>query len=217
MKLITELYDDVQVLTEATESGKKYTISGIMAQSEVTNRNNRTYSKPILEREINNYVTKFVNTKRALAELNHPQHFHVNPDRASHLITELKWDGNNVYGKANILNTPCGNIVKAFIDEGVSFGVSTRGIGTVKKLSSGINEVNDDFKLSCIDIVTDPSAPDAFVQGILESKEFVYVDGIITEQTIEEYQKTIKKTNTKELNEIKLKLFNDFINTLKYK
>jgi hypothetical protein len=217
MKLITELYDDVEMITESSDSGKKYTISGIFAQAEVGNRNGRIYKHSIMEREINSYVKNFVNENRALAEMNHPTHFHVNPDRVSHRITELKFDGNNVYGKANILNTPCGNIVKAFIDDGVKFGVSTRGIGTVKKNSSGLNEVQDDFKLSCIDIVTDPSAPDAFVQGILENKIFDIVDGVITESIIDNYKQVIKKSSTKELNEIKFKLFQDFMNNLKNK
>jgi hypothetical protein len=127
----------------------------------------------------------------------------------------LHWVGNDVYGKANILNTPCGNIVKAFIDDGVKFGVSTRGIGTVKKGKSGLNEVQNDFKLSCIDIVTDPSAPNAFVQGILEGVEWIYVDGHYEERQIEEAKQIIKSTPTKALNETKIKLFNQFINSLK--
>jgi hypothetical protein len=218
MKLITELFDDVEILAESTDSGaKKYTISGIFAQAETLNRNQRVYPKEILEREINSHINEKVLDRRAYGELNHPAHFQVNPDRISHRITELRFDGNNVWGKANILDNACGKILESIIKDGGKFGMSTRAIGSIKKNSKGLNEVQQDLKLSCVDAVIDPSGIDCWVDGILESKEFVYVDGIITESTIENYQKTIKKLTTKELNEVKLNLFDDFINKLKNK
>lgn len=217
MKLITELFDEVEILTEATETGKKYTVSGIFAQAETLNRNKRIYPKEILEREILNHVNEKVAQRSGYGELNHPQHFQVNPDRISHRITELRFDGNDVYGKANILDNNCGKILESIIKDGGKFGMSTRAVGTVKRNSKGLNEVQQDLRLSCIDAVIDPSGIDCWVDGILESKEFVYVDGIITECVIENFQQTIKKMPVKELNERKLSLFTEFMNTLKNK
>ncbi len=217
MKLITELFDEVEILTESTDSGKKYTVSGIFAQSEKLNRNQRVYPREILEREISSHITEKVGQRLAYGELNHPTHFHVNPDRISHRITELRFDGNDVYGKANILDNNCGKILESIIKDGGKFGMSTRAIGTIKKNSKGLNEVQQDLKLSCIDAVIDPSGIDCWVEGILENKIFDIVDGVITESVIDNYKQVIRKSSTTELNEIKFKLFQDFMNNLKNK
>jgi hypothetical protein len=159
MKLITEVYDEASVLTEASEDGKKgYFIEGIFMQGDVRNRNGRIYPSAILENEMKRYNDQFIKTKRALGELGHPNGPQINGDRVSHLITEMKRDGSNFVGKAKILSTPMGEIVKTFIDEGVKVGVSTRGLGSVKPTKEGIMEVQDDFHLATVDIVTDPSS-----------------------------------------------------------
>lgn len=218
MKLITELYDDVEIISESSEQGtKRYTISGIFAQAEKLNRNQRVYPREILEREINNHINEKVTQKLAYGELSHPNTFQINPDRISHRITELKFDGNDVYGKANILDNPCGKILESIIKDGGKFGMSTRAIGSIKKNSKGLNEVQSDLKLSCVDAVIDPSGIDCWVQGIYEGAEWVYVDGVLTEQIIVPFKDSIKKMSTKELNENKLRMFNEFINSLRNK
>jgi hypothetical protein len=174
--LITETFDeDCEVLTEANENGKKqYYIQGNMMQGNLKNRNGRIYPSEVLEKEMNRYNEQFIKTKRALGELNHPQGPQINADRVSHLITEMKRDGDNFVGKAKILSTPMGEIVKTFIDEGVRIGVSTRGLGSVKQTKDGIMEVQNDFHLATVDIVTDPSGPDCFVNGIMENTQYFY-------------------------------------------
>jgi hypothetical protein len=173
--LITEVFnEDCEVLVEADESGKKsHHISGIFMQGDVKNRNGRVYPSEVLEKEMKRYNEQFVKTKRALGELGHPDGPQINGDRVSHLITEMKRDGSNFVGKAKILGTPMGNIVKTFIDEGVKIGVSTRGLGSVKQ-KDGIMEVQNDFHLATVDIVTDPSGPDCFVEGILENTQYFF-------------------------------------------
>jgi hypothetical protein len=177
MKLITEVVTDRcevgTTLDEATGKKSHY-IEGIFMQGDIKNRNGRTYPVATLEKEMVRYQKDFIDTKRALGELGHPDGPTVNGDRVSHLITEMKRDGSNFVGKARILGTPMGEIVKTFIDEGVQIGVSTRGLGSVKPTKDGVMEVQDDFHLSTVDVVTDPSGPNCFVNGIMENVEYYY-------------------------------------------
>jgi hypothetical protein len=166
-----------------------------------------------MEREVEKYNENYIKSSRSLGELGHPQGPSLNLDRVSHIIKEMNMDGTVVYGKAKILDTPFGNIVKNLIDEGVRLGVSSRGMGSLKQVN-GINEVQDDFSLATVDIVADPSAPNAFVNGIMEGKEWVWNNGILQEKTISSYQKVIKKASSRELEEAKLEVFKDFISKL---
>jgi len=176
MKLITEIFEeDCEILKETTEDGKKnYYIHGIFMQSDTRNRNGRVYPGSVLEKEMNRYNKDFIETKRALGELGHPNGPQINGDRVSHLITEMRREGSNFTGRAKIMGTPMGEIVKTFIDEGVKVGVSTRGLGSVKAGRDGIMEVQDDFHLATVDVVTDPSGPDCFVNGIMENTEYYF-------------------------------------------
>ena len=223
MKLITEVFnEDCSVLTESNEEGKKqYFIEGIFMQGDLKNRNGRIYPSAILEKEMNRYNKDFVETKRALGELGHPDGPQINGDRVSHLITEMKRDGSNFVGKAKILGTPMGNIVKTFIDEGVKVGVSTRGLGSVKPTKEGIMEVQDDFHLATVDVVTDPSGPNCFVNGIMENTEYYYdiTSGTWRAQEfIEEAVKEVKKQYTKTVRRIDesdaARLFENFVKSL---
>lgn len=216
MKLITELNEDIRFVTEATESGKKdMFIEGVFMQAERENRNGRMYPLPILSREATRYINEYVTKGRAFGELGHPQGPTINLERTSHLIKELRLEGNDFYGKAKILDTPYGNIVKNLISEGATFGVSTRGMGSLEERSDGIKVVKDDFYLAtAADIVADPSAPDAFVRGIMEGKEWVFVEGRWIEQDIDRAKQTIRKATAKELEEAKLKIFEAFITKL---
>ena len=173
--LITEVFnEDCEVLVETNENGSKsHYITGIFMQGDIKNRNGRVYPSTVLEKEMKRYNDQFVKTKRALGELGHPDGPQINGDRVSHLITEMKRDGSNFIGKAKILGTPMGNIVKTFIDEGVKIGVSTRGLGSVKQ-KDGIMEVQNDFHLATVDVVTDPSGPDCFVEGIMENTQYFF-------------------------------------------
>lgn len=173
--LITEVFnEDCEVLVEANEDGKKsHYIEGIFMQGDLKNRNGRVYPSAVLEKEMNRYNDQFIKTKRALGELGHPDGPQINGDRVSHLINEMKKDGVNFTGKAKILGTPMGEIVKTFIDEGVKIGVSTRGLGSVRQ-KDGIMEVQNDFHLATIDVVTDPSGPDCFVNGMMENTEYFF-------------------------------------------
>lgn len=173
--LITEVFnEDCEVLIEANENGSKsHYINGIFMQGDIKNRNGRVYPSVVLEKEMKRYNEQFVKTKRALGELGHPDGPQINGDRVSHLITEMNRDGSNFIGKAKILGTPMGNIVKTFIDEGVKIGVSTRGLGSVQQ-KNGIMEVQNDFHLATVDIVTDPSGPDCFVNGIMENTQYYF-------------------------------------------
>jgi hypothetical protein len=203
MKLITEIAEDCSFKTELNEATgeKSHFIEGIFMQGDIKNRNGRMYSSEILEKEMKRYQKDFIDTKRALGELGHPDGPAINGDRVSHLITEMKRDGSNFVGKAKILGTPMGNIVKTLMDEGVMFGVSTRGLGSVKQNPDGIMEVQKDFHLATVDIVTDPSGPNCFVNGIMENTEYFYdiargnwlPTNVSVEQAIEEIQEEIEK------------------------
>lgn len=216
MRLITEVIEDVKYVTEANENGKKSLfIEGIYMQAEKPNRNGRMYRFETLEREANRYNEEYVMKGRAFGELGHPSGPTINLERASHLIKSLKAEGTDFYGKAKILDTPYGNIVKNLIDEGATLGVSTRGMGSLKEGKDGVKIVEDDFYLAtAADIVADPSAPDAFVRGIMESKEWVFVNGIWMEQHIDLAKSAIKKATSKELSEAKIKVFKAFIDSL---
>jgi hypothetical protein len=212
MKLITEMTEDVEFLTEKAENGEKnYFINGIFMQAEQKNRNGRVYPGSILMKEVKRYNSEYVCTSRALGELNHPQGPTVNLDRVSHMIKELNGSGNDVVGKAKIMNTPMGLIVQNLMNEGAKLGVSSRGMGSLKMNNEGINEVQKDFMLSAIDIVADPSAPGAFVEGIMEGKEWIWDNGILKEKSIAEYHAQIKNTSRKRLEEKTLNLFKDFL------
>jgi len=199
MFLITETnLDNVKLVKENVEDGlpSNYFIEGVFMQSEKKNKNGRSYPNNILMKEVKRYNKEYVSKKRALGELGHPEGPTVNLDRVSHMITELYEDGNDVYGRAKLMDTPMGKIVKNLIDEGVQVGVSSRGMGSLKK-KNGINEVQDDFMLSAVDIVSDPSAPDAFVNGIMEGKEWVWDNGILKSRDIENHKKLIESALTK--------------------
>lgn len=215
MLLITEhTEDNIQTLSEDAGGGKKnYFIRGIFMESERVNNNGRMYRKPIMEREVSRYNDKYIKTSRSLGELGHPEGPSINLDRVCHIIKELKMDGATVYGKAKILDTPYGKIVQNLIDEGVRLGVSSRGMGSLKQVN-GINEVQDDFNLATVDIVADPSAPNAFVNGIMEGKEWVWNNGVLAERHIASYKNTIKKASSRKLEEAKLEVFKDFISKL---
>lgn len=210
MKLITEVTQELNYLTEATESGEKRTfIEGIFMQADKPNRNGRLYPKSVMEKEVNRYQ-ELIRERRSLGELGHPDNPSINLDKVSHLITDLRFEGADVYGKAKILETPMGNIAKNFIKEGVRLGVSSRGLGSLKS-KNGINEVQGDFHLATVDIVADPSAPDAFVQGIMENAEWILENGIWKQVHIESAQREIKKASRKELEAKKLEIFEKFV------
>lgn len=214
------ILEDTEILTEATTDGKKNLyIHGIFMQAEKKNRNGRIYPKSILEEAVSVYNKDFVKKSRALGELNHPPRLNVDPAEACHLITELVWNGSDVIGKAKILEgTPKGAILKGLIEGGVCMGVSSRAAGSVKKNSKGINEVQKDLRLSTVDAVSDPSAPDAFVQGLMEGVNWIYENGIFIQdggQKIEESVNLIKKSSLNQLEEVKLQIFSDFLKSIK--
>lgn len=215
MKLITEINEQVNIITEETESGsKQFFIEGPFMQAEQKNRNGRVYPLNVLQKEADRYIAEYVNKNRAYGELGHPEGPTINLERVSHMIKELRQDGNNFIGKAKIMDTPYGNIVKNLMMEGATLGVSTRGMGTLEE-KNGVKYVKDDFYLAtAADIVADPSAPDAFVRGIMEHKEWVWENGIIKEVQIAQYKDTIKKSSKKNLEENMLRTFNDFLSKL---
>jgi hypothetical protein len=215
MKLITETREDIEYITEADSAGKKsHFIKGIFMQAEQKNRNGRVYRRDVLNAEVSKYVNNYVEQNRAFGELGHPDGPVVNLERVSHMIKELTEEGNNWVGKAKIMDTPYGKIVKNLIDEGAKLGVSSRGMGSLKTVK-GTNVVQDDFHLAtAADIVADPSAPEAFVQGIMEDKEWVWDNGIIKERIIEKYKRNIREAKQKKLEETKLKVFKDFLSKL---
>jgi hypothetical protein len=214
MKLITENIEEVSVLVEESEGKKNLYIEGIFLQSEIKNRNGRVYPFNVLNREVTRYNEQYVQTGRALGELGHPDGPTVNLDRVSHKIVELRSEGSNFYGKARILDTPMGKIAKSLLDEGVKLGVSSRGMGSLEE-RNGANYVRDDFMLAtAADIVADPSAPDAFVNGIMEGKEWVWENGIIKEINIAKYHRYISESTRKNLEERKLKAFEHFLSSL---
>jgi len=210
MLLITEHTEDINLITEEVDGERQYHIDGIFMQAEQKNRNGRVYPKKTLMNEVARYNKEYVMPSRAMGELGHPEGPQLNLERVSHLIKELRVDGNDVYGKAKILDTPYGKIVKDLIKEGVRIGVSSRGMGSLKQ-KNGINEVQEDFSLAAVDIVADPSAPDAYVQGIMEGKEWVWENGILTSRTIESHAKHISRASKTELEEAKLLVFADFL------
>ena len=215
MKLITEMTQDVKFLVEKKEDGSKSVyIEGIFMQAEKPNRNGRIYGKGIMEREVARYQD-LISEKRSLGELGHPPNPQINLNQVSHLITGLRFEGNDIYGKAKILDTPMGKIAKNFIEEGVSLGVSSRGLGSVRLNKEGVNEVQDDFHLATVDIVADPSAPDAFVQGIMESADWILENGVWKAVQIEQAQNTIRKASKADLNSVKLDLFEQFLRSIK--
>ena len=214
MKLITEQIEDVKLVTEGTGDDKKLYIEGVFLQSELKNRNGRMYPFSVLEKEVNRYNEEYVKNKRALGELGHPDGPTVNLDRVSHRITSLKAEGNNFIGKAQILDTPMGKIAKSLLGEGVQLGVSSRGMGSIDKRED-VNVVMDDFMLAtAADIVADPSAPDAFVNGIMEGKEWVWNNGILKETKVAKYQSYMNESTRADLEERTLKVFEDFLSGL---
>ena len=216
MKLITEEISNVKVIAEGKGAAKKLYIEGTFLQGEIKNRNGRMYPISTLSREVDRYNENFVVKGRALGELGHPDGPTVNLDRVSHKITSLVREGNNFKGKAQILNTPMGKIASSLLGEGVMLGVSSRGVGSLKTTSEGHKIVGEDFMLAtAADIVADPSAPDAFVSGIMEGKEWVWEGGILREQLAEKTQKRINTlVDQRRLDEHKLNLFQDFLNNL---
>lgn len=216
MKLISEFTEhNIQCLVEKKENGdKNYVIEGVFAQADQKNRNGRVYPKPIMENAVNKYVQTQVSKKRAVGELNHPEGPTVNLDKVSHLITDLKFEGKDVIGKAQILDTPMGKIVKGLLEGGVQLGVSTRGMGSLEN-RNGVAYVKDDFILSTVDIVQDPSAPDAFVNGIMEGVDWVWNNGILEPQVIEDMETEIKNTPKAFRPEVQIREFKNFLSLIK--
>ncbi len=214
MKLITESIEDIQILTEEKDGKKTLYIEGVFLQSEIKNRNGRIYPFGVLQKEVERYSEEYVKAGRALGELGHPDGPTVNLDRVSHKITSLKAEGNNFIGKARILDTPMGTIAKSLLGEGVKLGVSSRGMGSLKE-ENGVKYVSDDFMLAtAADIVADPSAPDAFVNGIMEGKEWVWEGGLLRERQIQEMKKEIETSSKVELEEKMLQAFDKFLSNL---
>lgn len=216
MKLITEVNQDIEIVTEELNEGKEKNlyIKGIFLQSAIQNRNGRVYPEEIMDNEVGRYINESIDKKRAMGELGHPSGPSINLDKVSHIITELKKIGTNWHGVAKITNTPMGDIAKGLIESGVSLGVSSRGMGSIKSNSKGINEVQNDFKLAtAADIVADPSAPDAFVNGIMEGVEWVWKNNVLVAEKIEEEIEQVVASRT--LNEnAKLKLFRKYVNSI---
>ena len=211
MKLITETTENIEVITEEKGGGKDYKIRGIFLQGDIKNRNGRVYPVSVLAKEVKRYNKEFVEKKRAFGELGHPDGPTVNLERVSHMITSLKPEGRNFIGEAKIMDTPYGKIVKNLIDEGAQLGVSSRGMGSMKQVN-GKNVINNDFYLAtAADIVADPSAPDAFVEGIMEGKEWVWDNGVLKSMEVEKYKEEIEKTRRAELAEAKARVFKDFL------
>ena len=215
MKLITETVEQLQFITEERGGKKELFIEGVFLQSDVKNKNGRFYPKTILEREVGRYNKEYVTTKRAFGELGHPEGPVINLERVSHMITELGADGKNFVGKAKIMTeTPYCKIVASLLKEGAQLGVSSRGMGSLKE-KDGMNVVQDDFYLAtAADIVADPSAPNAFVEGIMEDREWVYSNGVFKEEDLESAKKTIGKSSIKDREEVVLQVFEDFFSKL---
>lgn len=224
MKLIKEINEEVQYISEdildeeGNKKGKNYFIEGIIMQGDIKNRNGRVYPSQVLVKEMGRYNENYVNKKRAYGELGHPDGPTINLDRVSHMFTELKQDGANIVGKAKVMDTPMGKIVKNLIDEGAQLGISSRGMGSLKKNKNGIMEVQGDFMLATAgDIVADPSAPNAFVEGIMEGVEFYYDIAEQTwksQNTFDEIEQEVKKMSKRELEEQAMTMFNKFLKSL---
>ena len=214
MKLISEEIQNAEMLVEETNGKKNYKIKGVFLQSDIKNRNGRIYENDILTKEVKRYNEEFINKKRAFGELGHPDGPTVNLERVSHMITKLQPEGKNFIGEAKIMDTPYGKIVKGLIDEGAQLGVSSRGMGSLVQ-KNGANYVGKDFYLAtAADIVADPSAPDAFVEGIMENKEWVWDNGVIKAQDIEEYKEHIQEAKRLKLAEAKVNVFKSFLEKL---
>lgn len=217
MKIIKEHTEDVKLIVEAAEDGgsKDYFIEGVFLQSELKNRNGRMYPKAILEKEVDRYTKEYINKNRAFGELGHPDTPTINLPLVSHMIKSLKLEGNNFIGRAKILDTPNGKIVKSLIDEGVQLGVSSRGMGSLTQ-RDGMNMVQDDFMLAtAADIVADPSAPDAFVEGVMEGAEWVYNASTNSWMMAEQIKTEVKQMSAKQLSEAQARMFQRFLNSLK--
>jgi len=214
MKLISEEVQNAEYLIEEKNGKKEYKIKGVFLQSEIKNRNGRVYPREILAREVNRYTKEFINKNRAFGELGHPDGPTVNLERVCHMVKSLTQDGKDFIGEAKIMDTPYGKIVKGLIDEGAQLGVSSRGMGSLIQ-RNGVNYVKDDFYLAtAADIVADPSAPDAFVEGIMESKEWVWDNGVLKEKDIESWKNQIRTARQRSLEEAKLKVFESFLKKL---
>lgn len=218
MKLITEVFEDLKTITEAREDGKKNVfIEGVFLQGGIKNRNGRMYPVETLAKEVERYNEAYVKSGRALGELGHPEGPQINLDRVSHLITNLRQEGNNFIGKAKLMDTPFGNIAKGLVSEGVKLGVSSRGMGSLKLTKEGINEVQSDFYLAtAADIVADPSAPDAFVNGIMEGVEWIWENDLLIAKKAAQTAEIIESSvRSRELNESKkIKIFENFLNEI---
>lgn len=216
MRLISEITENVEYISEA--NGKDLYIEGVFLQADLKNRNGRLYPGAIMEKEVKRYTKEYIDKKRAFGELGHPEGPTINLERVSHMITELKKSGDNPsnwVGRAKVSDTPHGNIVKNLIKEGAQLGVSSRGMGSLKANKKGIQEVQSDFYLAtAADIVADPSAPDAFVNGVMEGREWVWANGIIQEKEIAKYKKTIEKTSKNRLTSLEAGIFEDFVSKL---
>ena len=217
MRLITEVFEQNKIIVEEKlGKGKQYFIEGIFLQSELKNKNGRLYPESTMDKEVKRYTENYIKQNRAYGELGHPDTPSINLDRVSHMITSLKKDGTNYIGRAKILDTPMGQIAKGLLDGGANLGVSSRALGSLKTNKEGVQVVQDDFMLStAADIVADPSAPNAFVQGIMEGREWVFVDGKYVERNIEEVKEAIRKTPSKRINEMSIKAFQDFLAKIK--
>jgi hypothetical protein len=220
MKLITEVFEDLRTITEAREDGKKNVyIEGVFLQGGIKNRNGRMYPVETLAKEVDRYNESYVKSGRALGELGHPEGPQINLDRVSHLITNLRQEGTNFVGRAKLMDTPFGNIAKGLVGEGVKLGVSSRGMGSIKLNKEGINEVQDDFYLAtAADIVADPSAPDAFVNGIMEGVEWIWENDLLIAKKVQIAEQTVqvieKAVSSKELESKKFKIFENFLNEI---
>lgn len=217
MRLIREVNESTQFIIEKdlNGKGKNYFIEGIFLQSALQNRNGRMYPEQVMDKEVARYMKENVQNNRAYGELGHPDTPSINLDRVSHLITSLKKEGTNYVGRAKILETPMGNIARGLLDGGANLGVSSRALGSMKPNNEGVQVVQDDFMLStAADIVADPSAPDAYVRGIMEGKEWVFVDGKFVERHIEEAQRFIRKTSSRNLEEAKILAFKNFLSKI---
>ena len=214
MKLIKEVFETINYLVEEKDGKKALYIEGPFLQSEVVNRNGRKYMKESMAKEVDRYTQEYINKNRAFGELGHPDTPSINLDRVSHLTTNLRQEGNDWIGKAKILETPMGNIVKSLLEGGAQIGVSSRGMGSLKTIN-GVHIVQDDFHLAtAADIVADPSAPNAFVQGIMEGKEWMLVNGVWTEQDYSQAKSQIRKASQREIEEVSLRIFENFLKKL---
>jgi hypothetical protein len=213
-EVLIESCDTFEFLTEELNGKKYHMVEGVFLQQEIANKNRRKYTKAIMEPEVNRYINEMIARNRAVGELGHPEGPTINPERISHKIVSLMQDGNNYIGKARISNSPFGKIVQNFLEEEITFGVSSRGIGTLRRVN-GLDMVQSDFRLStAADIVMDPSAPDAFVRGIMESKEYIFADGLIQEQSLDKWKHIIKSASMGSLHQVELNAYHEFLSEL---